>query len=332
MRGSVVYTDCDLDGLQIMKAEFAAADVAFDVLQTTEAGVIAERAREADVLLVHAAPITRDVILALSRCRAIIRSGVGVDNVDIPAATERRIYVANMPDYAVEEMSVHTLALILALVRKLPAMHQMVRSGRYGVAKAVGPIARFSRLTLGLVGFGRIARAVAHRAAGFGLQLLAYDPFVDAGEILEAGVQPVGLEDLLGRADIVSLHCPLTPETRHRIGPRELALMKPTGYLINTARGGLVDTDALTAALHEGRIAGAGLDVHEYEPAPLPPDHPLQRMANVIMTPHGAYYSVEALADMLRKVTREALRVLEGEPPQYLINRELLTPGRAFSG
>jgi phosphoglycerate dehydrogenase-like enzyme len=154
--------------------------------------------------------------------------------------------------------------------------------------------------------------------------MLAYDPFVTPGEIAAAGVEPVCLEDLLRRSDIVSLHCPLTPETHHRIGHLELALMKPTAYLINTARGRLVDTDALVAALSERRIAGAGLDVHEYEPAPLPRDHPLQRMPNVIMTPHGAYYSVEALTDMLHKVTQEALRVLRGNPPQFLINRELL--------
>jgi D-3-phosphoglycerate dehydrogenase len=324
MPGTVVYTDCDLDGLDTMRAEFAAADVAFDVLQTTDAAAIVERAQRADVLLVHAATITRDIIYALPRCRGIIRSGVGVDNVDVPAATERRIYVANIPDYAVEEMAVHTLALMLALLRKLPSMHQMVRDGRYGAAKLLRPIARVSRLTLGMVGFGRIARAVAQRAAGFGLHMFVYDPFVAPGELAAAGAEPVCLEDLLQRSDIVTLHCPLTPETRHCISRRELALMKPTAYLINTARGGLVDTDALVAALNEGRIAGAGLDVHEYEPVPLPPDHPLQRMTNVIMTPHAAYYSVEALADMLRKVTQEALRVLGGSPPQFLINRELL--------
>jgi D-3-phosphoglycerate dehydrogenase len=324
MIGYVVYTDCDLAGLDAMRAEFEAADVAFDVLQTTDAQTIIRGAQGADVLLVHAATITRDIISSLPKCRAIIRSGVGVDNVDIQAATERGIYVVNMPDYAVEEMSVHTLAMLLALVRRLPAMHQMVRSSRYGVAKVIGPIARLSGLTLGLVGFGRIARAVVSRATGFGLHMLAYDPFVASGEMTSAGVEPVDLEELLKRADIVSLHCPLTPETRHLIGHRALARMKSTAYLINTARGPLVDTDALVTALNEGRIAGAGLDVHEYEPLPLPPNHPLQRMTNVIMTPHGAYYSVEALADMLRRVTNEALRVLRGSPPQYLINRELL--------
>lgn len=246
-------------------------------------------------------PLDQEHLERLSACRAVVRYGVGLDNVDIAAAEGLGIAVGNVPEYGHEEISNHAIALLLALSRKLAAFDRSVRLGGADVPPPES-VARLSRCTLGLVGFGRIGRHVAGKARAFGLEVIAHDPYASASE-----VELVGLDELLRRADVVSLHVPLTPETRHMI---DVTRMKPGSLLINIGRGGLVDEDALAAALRSGHLAGAALDVTEIEPLPL--SSPLLDAPNLILTPHVAWVSEVALED-LRRLTAEAALRLIGE-------------------
>jgi D-3-phosphoglycerate dehydrogenase / 2-oxoglutarate reductase len=279
-----------------------------DVIDTQALGLSAEEAFdlavERDAVAILAGPIIpldRPHLERLESCRAVVRYGVGLDNVDIDAAQELGIAVGNVPEYGHEEISNHAIALLLALSRKLFAFDAAVREGT-GIP-APQSVARLSQRTLGLVGYGRIGRRVAEKARAFGLEVVAYDPYAAT-----ADVELLELDDLLRRADILSLHVPLTPETLHMIGARELALLKPGSLVINIGRGGLVDEDALVAALRSGHIAGAALDVTEIEPLPL--DSPLLGAPNVILTPHVAWVSDVALEDLKRLTAENALRLI----------------------
>ena len=272
---------------------------------------------DADALIVQWVKITRPVIEKLSRCKVISRYGIGVDMVDLAAATERGILVCNVPDYCIEEVSTHTLAFVLALNRHLLIHHAHVHSGKWGGAPGGAP-SRLVGQVLGIVGLGRIGREVARKARGFGLQVVGFDPYLAPEAVMGMSVEPVGLEDLLRRADYVSLHCPLTEETRHLIGPAQLALMKPSAYLINMARGPIVDQAALYQALVSGVIKGAALDVLEQEPPT--PDDPLLALDNVILTPHSASWTAEAVAQLRRETARNAVSVLEGKLPRSVVN------------
>lgn len=278
-------------------------------------------AKEADAILNCYAKMTPRVIGELKRCRVIARYGIGVDNVDLAAATRAGIVVTNVPDYCVDEVSDHGLALFLALARRVVAADQAVKGGAWDVVAHKG-IRRLRGQTLGLLGFGKIARALAAKAQALGMQVVAVDPFVDAESMGRLKVRSADLDTLLAESDAVSVHVPLSPETRGIIGERALARMKPTAFLINTSRGGLVDEHALAAALTAGRLAGAALDVMEKEPPP--PDHPLRKAPNVILTPHLAFYSREAVVELQTKVAEEAARALRGEPPRSPVNREVL--------
>lgn len=275
----------------------------------------AQAVRGADVVLVRESPVPRAVIAAMDRCRAIIRYGIGVDNIDLEAARERRIAVANVPDYGIDEVSSQAVALALAVVRRLRLHEAEVRSGRWstGVLK---PMYRLRGRTLGLVGYGRIARMTHEKLAGFGFgRVLVNDPHA----VLPAGAEAASVDEICREADLISLHAPLAAETRHLIDARRLALMRPTAILVNTARGGLVDLDALHAALAAGRILGAGLDVFEHEPPD--PAHPLFALDNVVVTNHIGWYSEEAMRELQLKTAQEAVRVLRGEPPRHWLNR-----------
>ena len=276
-----------------------------------------EIARDADGLLSQMAPLGREVIEGLERCRVICRYGVGVDNLDVGTATARGIAVCNQPDYCTEDVADHTLTLALALVRKLPRSIQYLREGGWSHGP-LRPIRRLSALTFGIYGFGRIARAVAARARGFGFQRIAYDPYVPGAVFEEEGVERVEPNDLLARSDLLALHMPLTAETRGLLDRAAFARMKQGALLVNTARGGLVDTDALLEALDSGQVGGAALDVLDREP--IPPDHPLWERENVMMTPHLAWYSEEALRQLQRSVGEECARVLRGELPRNPVN------------
>jgi D-3-phosphoglycerate dehydrogenase len=277
--------------------------------------------QEADAVLNCYAKMTARVIAELKRCRVIARYGIGVDNVDLAAATRAKIVVTNVPDYCVDEVSDHGLALFLALARRVVAADQAVKGGAWDVVAHKG-IQRLRGQTLGLLGFGKIARALAVKAQALGMQVLAVDPFVDAETMARLEVRAVDMDTLWTKSDAVSVHVPLSPETRGIVGERALARMKSTAFLINTSRGGLVDEQALAAALTAGRLGGAALDVMEKEPPP--PDHPLRKAPNVILTPHLAFYSQEAVVELQTKVAEEAARAFRGEPPRSPVNREVL--------
>ena len=273
--------------------------------------------READVVVVSAVPITRRVMENLPRCRGVVRYGVGVDNVDVAAATDLGIVVAHVLNFCTEEVANHALLFLLALAKKLLPLDRRLRDGRWGGFPAAEFPAIYGQ-TLGIVGLGEIGRSLAGKARALGMDVIAYDPYVkEGGEPLPARL--VALDDLLRQSDYVSLNLPLTEDTFHLIGERELALMKPTSVLINTARGAVVDEAALVAALRQRRIAGAGLDVFEVEP--LPASSPLLELDNVILTPHTAGISEKSARKVRTEVGKAAADLLAGRWPRYVANR-----------
>lgn len=281
---------------------------------------VAEVCRDADGLLVTYAPIGRRALAGLSRCRIVVRYGVGCDTIDVAAATERKVMVANVPNYCISEVADHTLALMLCLWRRIFELDAQVRLQGWGCP--VTPVHRLEGRILGIIGLGRIGRAVAVRARGFGLRLLGFDPCVSADVLSAVGVESVALEVLLQSADIVTLHTPLTDGTRGLLRRETLRRMKPTALLLNTSRGGVVVTEDLVQGLREGWIAGAGLDVAQVEP--LPRDHPLRDIPRVVLTPHAAWYSEEAEHDLHRRAARTVVQALRGEVPSALLNSEVL--------
>jgi len=285
---------------------------------TTEEEVISV-AEDADAIINEFAPITSRVIKSLKRCKIIARYGVGVDNIDVEAATERGIIIANVPDYCIDEVSTHAIALILACARKITLLDNMVRAKRKWDFNITRPLFRTKGKTLGLFGLGRIAREVAKKALGCGFKIIAYDPYVLKVNIK---VELVQFSKLLSNSDFISIHAPLTRETRHVFGENELRAMKKTAYLINTARGAIIDEKALYKALKEKWIAGAGLDVMEKEP----PDwnNPLLDLDTVIITRHTAYYSQESFVELKTKVAKAVLAVLTGKLPKTFVNPKVV--------
>jgi D-3-phosphoglycerate dehydrogenase len=271
-------------------------------------------AREADAILVTYARLPGDLLRQLTRCKAIGRFGLGVDNIDIPAAAELGITVTYVPDYCMHEVSDHAMALLLALARKIPLSNKLVQAGRWEMP-AVVPIHRLAGRVLGLVGFGNIPRALAPKAKAFGLRVVTHDPYVSQQALAAAGVESVSFDRLLEISDFVSIHAPLMPATRGLFNAEVFGKMKAGALLINTARGPLVDEDALVSALDSGRLGGAALDVVAVEP--LPKDSRLIGRDNVILTPHTAFYSVEALNELQTKCAADVARVLSGEKPVY---------------
>ncbi len=312
---------CGLDHANLAEEEavFAAAGLSWSKIVARTEDDFLTLCREADGLLVQYGQVSRRVIEGLPRLRLLVRYGVGVDGVDVEAATERGIPVVNVPDYGTDEVANHAVALLLALARKIAQLDRQTRAGRWSVFESQ-PIHRLAGRTVGIVGCGRIGSRVARKLAGFDARLVGCDPYITE---FPPGVSPVRLDRLLAESDYVTLHCPLTAETRHLIDAAALARMKPTAVLVNTARGGIVDTAALTEALQARRLGGAGLDVTE--PEPLDPASPLLRMDHVIVTPHAAWYSEEGRSDLKRRVAEEAVRVLlRGEPPLHCVNPEAL--------
>ncbi len=314
----VVITDSVFASHDIEREVLGAIGATVRQLQVVSEGDLLDAASGAHALLVCYAPITRRVIDRMDRCRIVARYGIGVDNVDVDAATARGIVVTNVPDYCIEEVSDHALALLLACARRVPFLDRQARRGRWE-ARDAAPVRRLSGQVLGLVGFGKIPRRLAATAGGLGLALLAFDPFVSADDMAAQHVGKATLEELLARADFVSVHAPLVAETRGLIGEAALRAMKPTAYLINTSRGPVVSEQALVRALQEGWIAGAALDVVETEPPAQ--DSPLRTFDNVILTPHVAFYSEESVRELQRKAAENVARVLSGEAPRSPVNR-----------
>lgn len=277
-------------------------------------------ARNADAVLVTYAKISADMIRQMPRCRIIARFGIGVDNVDIAAATAAGIVVTRVPDYCIDEVSDHTLALLLALVRKIPFANSHVHTGQWQMASVV-PIHRLRGRVLGLVGFGRIPQLVAPKAKAFGLKVVAFDPFVSLEIVTAAGVVRIDFAELVKVSDFISIHTPLMPETQGLFNADVFRQMKPSAYLINTARGPIVDEAALAHALDAGQLAGAALDVLSTEP---PTGSTLLGRDNVILTPHMSFYSVESLVELQTKAAEEVVRVLTGKAPRCPVNPETL--------
>ncbi len=319
----VVVTDSvfpTLEPAQCILAEVG-AEVQLAPEPTPEA--ILASGRGADALLVTYAKLTGDIVRQLERCRIISRFGIGVDNVDVEAATQKGIVVTRVPDYCIDEVSDHALALLLAFARQIPLANRSVHAGTWSVA-SVGPLQRVRGRTLGLAGFGQIPRALAPKAQAVGLNVIGYDPYVAEQGFRSLGVRQVSFDELLHEADFVSVHVPLTPETHHMFGREAFGKMKPSAVLINTARGPLVDEAALIAALDAGQIAGAALDVLEKEPPP--PESGLLGRRDVILTPHTGFYSVQSMLDLQTKATEEVARVLRGEGPRNPVNPQVLGP------
>jgi D-3-phosphoglycerate dehydrogenase / 2-oxoglutarate reductase len=296
-------------------------------VEPTDSAAVLAAIRDAEVVIQAAGVgFPAETLAQLTRCRAIIQASVGYDRIDVEAATARGIMVANLPDYCLEEVSDHAVALVLALARRLHQMQQVIREGSWGkgwgpILERVGRVDRLSEQALGIVGFGNIGKLVARKTRGIFGRLIAADPYVAPEAAAQHGAELLPLEDVLRQSDYVTLHVLLTAETRHLMNAERLALMKSSAYLVNTCRGPVVDEAALIAALRDKRLAGAGVDVFETEP--IPPDHPLAQMDNVIVTPHLAVYSGRALEENRRQQFADAARILKGYYPRGLVNRDL---------
>ena len=309
-----LLTDYAWPDLDIERRILGEADVELVVAERTDAASLAELARDCDAIMTNWAKVPESVIAAAPKCRIVCRLGIGLDNIDVAAATRRSIPVTNVPDYCLIEVAEHALALLLALARKVAFYHHETKQGRY--ALGAGPLLRrIEGQTLGIVGLGNIGRKLAEKAAPLGLQILAT---TRSRRQPLPGVQIVELDELLAASDYISLHLPLTPETKHRIGAKELARMKSSAYLINTARGGLIDISALAGALAEGRLAGAALDVQDPEPPDL--SQPPYNDPRVIVTPHAAFVSQESLANLRQRVARQVVDRLQGRRPENVVN------------
>jgi D-3-phosphoglycerate dehydrogenase len=282
---------------------------------------------DADVILANLAPMDRKIISGLTKARGIVRYGVGYDAVDVEAATEKGIYVANVPGFCTLDVAEHTIGLLLCLARKIPEFDSFVRTGRYTDTsgyKLHRPIPRLAGKKAGIVGFGGIGREVARRLLAFGLSIVFYDPYLSNDDLgdLAGKVEAASLGSLLEQSDIVTLHVPLTTDTRGMIGREELEAMKTSALLVNASRGGVVDEEELARAVQSGTIAGGAVDT--LSPEPPPADHPLLGLPRILVTPHIAWYSEESVMDLERMAANQAAQIIRGEVPTNLINTELL--------
>ncbi len=317
----VVISDHVFPSLDLERAELDKIGAVLVQSPGIKEGDIISVAADADALIVCYAEITREIINSLKNCKIIARCGIGINNINLEAATQQGIKVTNVPDYCIDEVSDHALALLLALARKIPALDRTVKRGGWSF-DAYRPMYRLNGKILGLVGFGKIAMEVAKKAKPLGFRILIYDPYVSSEVFKKHEVEFLPLAEILRQADFVSLHAPLTAETRHLISSEELQAMKKTAYLINTSRGLLIDEVALYLALKENWIAGAALDVLASEE--LDPANPLLKLENLVLTPHAAFYSEESTMELRTKTIDEVVRALTGRPPRNLVNRELL--------
>jgi D-3-phosphoglycerate dehydrogenase len=324
-KAKVVLTDYVWESLDVEKKTLEGLAELVS-LQTKKPDEFIEQAADCDALLnTYAGPITADVMARMPRCKIIARYGIGVDTIDLDAATAAGIIVTNNPTYCIEEVAEHTMALLLAAARKIVFYDRMVRSGRWEVPPGK-PLFRLDGSTLGLVGFGNIARAVALRAAAFGMNVLYSDPFVKQGQFDVPG-DSVSLDKLLQQSDFISIHPPLMPQTRKMINDDAFGKMKKSAWIINCARGPIIDTDALVRALDAKKIAGAALDTTD--PEPLPNPHPLRDRDNVIINPHVAWYSEQAMVGLQAGAPGEVRRVLTGEWPINVVNKAVKGKSRA---
>jgi D-3-phosphoglycerate dehydrogenase len=317
----IAIADCDHDSIDIEEKVVRAAGGELVLRQAhTEDDVIAMCAG-ADGLIVQYAPVTSRVLDALPTVKGVVRYGVGVDTVDLDAATSHGVVVMNVPDYGTEEVADQAIALAMSVLRGVTQLDRRLRVGLTDL-ETIKPVPRISRSTFGIIGLGAIGRTTARKAAGVGFHVIGCDPFIPAGTDLGDGVEVTDQDDVVARSDVISLHVPLTRETRHMVDWGFLRSMKDTAIIVNTCRGAVVDTDALVGALSGGLIHGAGLDVFESEP--LPADHPLTALDNVVLTPHASWYSDAAYVDLKRKAAEHIVDYLSGGEPRNVVNRGVL--------
>jgi D-3-phosphoglycerate dehydrogenase len=325
---TVVIADYDYGDVAIERAIVEGVGLELTAAHCKTEEEVIDVARDADAIIAQYATVGAKAIGALTRCQVIARYGTGVDIVDVDAATRRGILVTNVPnDWCENEVADHAMALLLAVGRKICAYDQACRAGTWQWQTGY-PIHRLRGSVLGLLSFGAIAQAVAARARGFGMRVITHDPYLPAPEISARGATPVSFGALLEQSDYLVVQAPLTKETHHLIGEPELRRMKPTAFLVNTARGPIVSDDALYRGLREGWIAGAGLDDIEEEPAKQrdwKPVNPLLTLPNIVVTPHAAYYSEEAIHTVRDFAAHEVVRVLTGQPPVSPVNADQLT-------
>lgn len=325
VKAKVVLTDYVWESLDVEKKILAGLAELLP-LQTKKPEEFLPQAKDCDALLnTYAGPITAEAMAQMPKCRIIARYGIGVDTIDLDAATQAGIIVTNNPTYCIEEVAEHTMALLLSAARKVAFYDRLVRAGQWAVPPGK-PLFRLSGGTLGLIGFGNIARQVALRGAAFGMRVLYYDPFVEEGQFDVPG-KKMELHDMLKEADYVSVHAPLMPQTRKMMNDEAFSRMKPTAVIINCSRGPLIDTDALVRALDAKKIAGCALDTTD--PEPLPNPHPLRGRENVIINPHAAWYSEQAMVGLQAGAPNEVRRVLSGEWPVNVVNRAVKGKNRA---
>lgn len=317
----VVVTD--LDQPSLAEEEAVSAAEGFELVRAecrTEEEVI-RAGKGADGLIVQYAPITRAVFEALPDLKVVGRYGVGVDTIDVDAATEFGVAVCNVPDYGTEDVSDHAIALALSVARGVVGLDRAMRGGNYSLAP-VQPLHRVAGRVFGVVGLGLIGAATARKASGVGYEAIGFDPLHEPGTTTPDGTKVVTFDELISRSDVVSLHVPLNKHTHHLINADVLAKMKPGAVLVNTCRGGVVDTEALVEALRTGGIRAAALDVFEQEP--LPADSPLLELPNTVLTPHAAWYSEESQVELKRRTAQNVADVLAGRKPRNIVNSEVL--------
>jgi D-3-phosphoglycerate dehydrogenase len=312
----IVITDHGFPNAAIEQQLFEAAGFELNTFQCKTEQQVIESVQNADAVLVQFAPITRAVIAQLTRCKVIVRYGVGVDNVDIEAARASGIIVCNVPNYCIDEVADHTFALAMALTRQILAIDGQVKQNVWSHTPP-RPMFASKQMRFVTIGFGRVGRALLERAKACKFSVATCDPYLATNMDLPMGVLNLSMEEALATADILSLHVPLTESTRHLMNADTLSSLKPTAILINTARGGLVDGIALAESLNRGGLAGAGLDVFEQEP--LPANHPLRKCANVLLTSHVAWYSETSGTELQRMAAEEVVRALCDQPLQSRI-------------
>lgn len=317
----VLITDYEYANVDIEKEMFREAGMELIEGQWKTADELKEVARDADGIITQYADMNREVIEQLEHCKIIIKYGIGINSIDVEAATEKGIYVCNIPDYGVDEVTNQAIAFMFALARKLYITDKDIRNGIWDYTRLV-PIQRFENSTVGIVGFGRMGQELARKLAPFGVKLLAYDPEFKKEKGNSLNVESVDLDTLLRQSDFITLHCPATDSNIGFINDDAFDKMKKTAYLINTARGVVVDQKALTRALEEKKIAGAGIDVYETEP--IDPNDPLLKLDNVILSGHSSWYSETAIENLHIKAVQEVINVLEGNLPFNLCNKEVL--------
>lgn len=315
---TVAVTDYTFESLATEQAILEPLGIRVVGRRCQSAPEIIDLVGDADGVITQFAPVTAAVIGAMRKARVIVRYGIGVDNVDLDAARARGIPVCNIPTYCIDEVADHTLALLLGLTRQIVSHASHLRAGQWGGATKLPSMHALKELTVGLIGFGRIGREVAARLRAFKCAVLVADPIVAPADVERTGCTSVSLDDLLTRAQVVSLHCPSTPATRRLIDRAALAKMRPGALLINVARGDVVDSAALVEALQSGRLGGAALDV--FDPEPIPVDHPIRQMSNVILTPHIASASVPAATALRTMAAETEAKALRGEPLTTVVN------------